>query len=163
MVIFYVYNFYTHGCDVFTCKNIFYTHWYHFYSHGCYVFTCKNVLYTRSLSSIPMGAMYLYMQECFLHSLIPLLFPWVWCIYVQECSVHSLIHLLFPWVQCIYTCNQEHFFTLADRILYRLQAPIFTMITKGWPCANQTVVPNNLTDNRSCVNWGFPVHIKSVK
>ena len=30
-------------------------------------------------SSFPMamGAMYLYMQERFLHSLIPLLFPWV--------------------------------------------------------------------------------------
>ena len=30
-------------------------------------------------TSIPMGAMYLYMQELFLHSLIPLLFPWVQC------------------------------------------------------------------------------------
>ena len=34
-------------------------------------------------SSIPLCAMYLYMQER---------------------SVHSLIQLLFPWVQCIYTC-----------------------------------------------------------
>ena len=39
------------------------------------------------MSSIPMGAMYLYMHECFLHSLIPLLFPWLPCIYMQECSV----------------------------------------------------------------------------
>ena len=36
-------------------------------------------------SSIPMGAINFYMQECFLHSLIRLLYPWVWCIYMQEC------------------------------------------------------------------------------
>ena len=57
--------------------------------------------------SIPMGAMYLDLQERFLHSLIPLLFPWVRWIYMQEC-----------------------FFTLADTILYPLRAPIFTMITE---------------------------------
>ena len=47
----------------------------------------------------------IYRQECFLHWLIPLLFPWVRCIYMQEYSVHFLIRLLFPWVQCIYTCK----------------------------------------------------------
>ena len=92
-------------------------------------------------------------------------------IYMQECSVHSLIRLLFPWVQCIYTCKNifytgwyhfyshgcevftcknvlytrsyvfyshgcnvfihaRMFFTLADMILYPLRAPIFTVITK---------------------------------
>ena len=29
----------THGHDVFTCNNIFYTRLYHFYTHGCDVFT----------------------------------------------------------------------------------------------------------------------------
>ena len=38
-------------------------------------------------SSIPLGAINFYMQEYFLHSLIPLLFS---CIYMQERSVHSL-------------------------------------------------------------------------
>ena len=51
---------------------------------------------------IPMGAMYLSIQECSVHSLIRLLYPWVRCIYMQECSVHSLIQHLYLWVQCIY-------------------------------------------------------------
>ena len=57
------------------------------------------------MSSIPMGAINFYMQEPFLHSLIPLLFPCLWCTYVQECSVHLLVHLLFPWVQCLRAWN----------------------------------------------------------
>ena len=55
---------------------------------------------------IPMGAMHLYMQECSVHSLTRLLYPWVRCIYMQERSVHSLVPLLYPWVRCIYM--QEH-------------------------------------------------------
>ena len=51
---------------------------------------------------IPMGAMYLYMQEHSVHSLIRLLYLWVWCIYMQECSVHLFIWLLYPWVRCSY-------------------------------------------------------------
>ena len=72
------------------------------------------------MSSIPMGAINFYMQECFLHSLIWLLYPWVWCIYMQECSVHSLISLLFPWVQCqslkpvLSHCSQTSFVTVDD-------------------------------------------------
>ena len=100
-----------------------YTCSYVFYSHGCNVrawnlfwaSVAKLVLLqlmillpcTLTLTSyILMGAMYLYMQEHFSYSLIPLLFPWVLCIYMQECSVHSFIRLLFLWVQCIYTCKK---------------------------------------------------------
>ena len=74
------------------------------------------------MSSIPMGAINFYMQEPFLHSLIPLLFPCLWCTYVQECSVHLLVHLLFPWVQCqslkpvLSQCNQTGFVTVDDFI-----------------------------------------------
>ena len=124
-------------------------------------------------SSIPIGVINFHMQECFLHSLIRLLYPWVWCIYMQECSVHSLICLLFPWVQCqslkpvwgsvaepvlwqlmiLLLCTLAHmssihartFFTLADTMLYPLWVPIFTVITEVWPHANQAVFKNNLT------------------
>ena len=51
------------------------------------------------MSSIPMDAVNFYMQECFKHSLIWLLYLRLWCIYLHECSVHSPEHLLFPWVQ----------------------------------------------------------------
>ena len=73
-------------------------------------------------SSIPMGAINFSMQECFLHSLIPLLFPRLRCIYMQECSVHSLICLLFPWVHCqslkpvLSQCSQTGFVTVDDFI-----------------------------------------------
>ena len=83
------------------------------------------------MSSIPMGAMYLYMQECFLHSLIPLLFPWVRCIYMQECSVHSLTCLLFPWVQCqslkpaLNHCSQTSFATVYDFIALYTRSYVF--------------------------------------
>ena len=56
-------------------------------------------LYTRSYIFIHMGAINFYLQERCLHSLIWLLYPWVWCIYMQECSVHLLICVLFLWVQ----------------------------------------------------------------
>ena len=74
------------------------------------------------MSSIPMGVINFYMQEHFLHLLIPLLFPCLQCIYIQECSVHSLICLLFPWVQCqslkpvLSQCNQTSFVTVDDFI-----------------------------------------------
>ena len=75
------------GCDVFPCKNVMYTGSYVFYFHGCNVrawnmfwgSVAKPVLWQLMIllpctltltSSIPMGAMYLYMQERFLHSLI---------------------------------------------------------------------------------------------
>ena len=37
------------------CKKVFYTHWYHFYSHVCDVFTCKNVPYTGSYIFCSLG------------------------------------------------------------------------------------------------------------
>ena len=133
------YDFYTNWCDVFASKNVLYTCSYVFFSHGCNVrawnlfwaSVAKPVLWQlmillpstfAHMSSIPMGAIYLYMQECFFHSLIPLLFPWVQCIYMQECSVHSLIRLLFPCVQCqslkpvLSQCSQTSFVTVDDFI-----------------------------------------------
>ena len=47
-----------------------------------------------------MGAINFYMQERFFTLADKTLFPCLRCIYMQECSVHSLVHLLFPWVQC---------------------------------------------------------------
>ena len=41
-------------------------------------------------SCVPMDAINFYIQERFLHSLIPLLFSCLRCIYMQECSVHLL-------------------------------------------------------------------------
>ena len=73
-------------------------------------------------SSIPMGAINFYVQEHFLHWLIPLLFPCLRCIYMQECSVHLLVHLLFPGVQCqslkpvLSECSQTSFVTVDDFI-----------------------------------------------
>ena len=52
---------------------------YVFYSHGCNKFLDSRM---------------------FLHSLIPLLFPSLWCIYMQEYSVQWRVCLLFPWVLC---------------------------------------------------------------
>ena len=89
------------------------------------------------MSSIPMGAINFYMQECFSHSLIPLLFSCLRCIYMQECSVHSLRKSSIS-MGAISFYMQEHFFTLADTI-----TPIFTVLTKVWPCANRTMVTNN--------------------
>ena len=122
------------------------------------------------------------------------------CIYIQECSVHLLVHLLFPWVQChclkpvlsqcsqtgfvtgddfiaLYTrcsyviyshgCNvfihARTFFTLADTI-----TPIFTVVTEVWPRANRAMVTNNftviikITSNRSRVNRVVSVCVKYV-
>ena len=74
------------------------------------------------MSSIPMGAINFYMQEHFLHSMILLTFSCLWCIYMQECSVHLLHNLLFPWVQCqslkpvLSQCSQTSFVTVDDFI-----------------------------------------------
>ena len=65
-----------------------------------------------------MGAMYLYMQEHSVHSLIQPLYLWVQCIYMQERSVHSL--------KRSYTHCGHKFLQL-------------------WPRANWAVVTNNLT------------------
>ena len=35
------------------------------------------------------------MQECSVHSLIRLLYPWVQCIYMLECSEHPLMQPLY--------------------------------------------------------------------
>ena len=133
------YNLYTCGWDVFTCKNVLCIRSYVFYSHRCnarawnlfWASVAKLVLWQLMIllpctlphkSSINMGAINFYMQERFLHSLIPLLFPWVWCIYMQECSVHSLICLLFKWVQyqslkpALSQCSQTSFVTVDDFI-----------------------------------------------
>ena len=104
---------------------------YVFYSDGCNVrvwnlfwaSVAKLVLWQLMIllqctlphmSSIPICVINFYMQECCLHSLIPLLFPWVQCQSLKpvlsQCSqtsfvtvdgwfyysVHSLICLLFP-------------------------------------------------------------------
>ena len=54
--------------------------------------------------------------------------------------------------------HSRTFCTLSDMILYPWLAQIFTVITEVWPPDNRAVVTNNLSDNQSCVNQGFPVY-----
>ena len=118
---------------------------------------CKG---TSILIFVTCGANF-YLRVWSVQPPIQSLYSWVRCIYMQECSVHLLIRLLFPWVkqqslkpvlsQCsetgfvtvddfiaLYThsyvfyshgCNQflhaRTFFTLTDMI-----APIFTVLTE---------------------------------
>ena len=84
---------------VFTCRSVLYTRSYVFYSHGCNKFQHARMFFTLTDTtfipmgvmylharmfctlahtySIPMGAINFYMLECFLHSLIRLLYPCV--------------------------------------------------------------------------------------
>ena len=55
---------------IYTCKNVFYTHWYHLCSMGVMYLHARMFCTLAHMPSIPMGAMYLYMQERFLQSLI---------------------------------------------------------------------------------------------
>ena len=170
---------------------------YDFYTHVCDVFTCKNVLYTRPYVFYSMDAITFYMQECFKHSPIWLLYPCLQWIYLQECSVHSPVHLLFSLVQCqslkpvLSQCSQTGFVTVDDfialytasyifyshgcnkflhaRTIFKLAAdritPILTVLTKVWPCANRAVVTDNSTiltkvsANRNRANPGFPLYV----
>ena len=122
MVIFYMFNFYTHGCNVFSCNNVFYTLWYHFYTHGCDAFTCKNVLYTRWY------VFYSHEGNVFIHTRMFCTPPHITSIPVGVMYLHA-----------------GTFCTLSDTILYPLRAPIFTVITEVWVRANRAVVTNNLT------------------
>ena len=95
------------------------------------------------------------MQECSVHLLICLLFPWVQCQRLKpvlsQCSQTGFV-TVDDFMPCTLTCTssipmgaeylyiQGSFFTLADTILYSLGAPILTVITKVWPRANQAVV-----------------------
>ena len=124
------YHFYYHVCNVFSCKNVLYTLSYVFYSHGCnvkgwnlFLIQCSQTgfvtvdeliaLYTCSYIFYSHGCNKFLHEEHFLHSLIPLLFPWVQCqslkpVLSQCCQtgfvtvdefyfpVQSLICLLFP-------------------------------------------------------------------
>ena len=106
-------------------------------------------------SSIPMGAINFYMQECFLHLL------------ADTTSIQMPVHILFPSVQCqslkpvLSQCSQTGFVTVDDFIplyshgsnkflhartfftLTDMIAPIFTLLTEVWPHANQAMVTNN--------------------
>ena len=110
-------------CDVFTCKNVLYTHSYILYSHGCNVFIHARTFFmlpdTTSIpmgamylharmfctlahtSSIPMGEMYLCMHESFLHSMIPLLFPYMRYI----CSTCKNVLYTHSYIFYSYGCN----------------------------------------------------------
>ena len=95
MVIF-LYNFYTHGCNVFIHARTFCT-----LAHTTSIQVSVMYLHARMFctlahtTSIPVGAMYLHARTL---------------------------------------C------TLSDTILFPFRAPIFTVITKVWPCANCSVV-----------------------
>ena len=136
-------NFYMQECFFYTCP-------YHFCSHVCDVFTCKNVLYTGTVS---------------------LLFPWVQCQILKpvlsQCSQTGFVtvddFIAGYTHSCVFYshgCNKflhPTFFTLA------VIAPMFTVLTEAWPCANRAMGTNNyfmLTEvcaNRNHVNQGFPV------
>ena len=102
---------------------------------------CEMYLHARMfcaldhISSIPMGAINFYMQEHFLHSLIWLLYPCLWCIYLQEfCTLPrtSSIPMGDKFL------DARTFFTLADTV-----SPTFTVLTEVWPHANRPMVTNN--------------------
>ena len=98
---------------------------YNCFTHGCDVFTSKNVFRLADTTSIPVGAMYLYMQEHSEHSDHTTSIPvgamylhartfWTLAhmssipmgamyLYMQERSEHSLIRHLYPSVR--YTCK----------------------------------------------------------
>ena len=56
---------------------------------------CHSLIFTERVS-IHIGAINFDMKECFLYSLIPLLFLCLRCIYMQECFVHSLHRSSIP-------------------------------------------------------------------
>ena len=112
-------EFCTHVCDVFTCKNVLHTRPYIFYSHGCNVrawnlfwasvankfcyswwfyclYTCSYVFYSHGCNVFIHARLFFPLTDT-------TSIPWVRCFYVQDCSVHSLMRLLFPWVRCIHT------------------------------------------------------------
>ena len=72
-------------------------------------------------TSIPMGAMYLHAR--------------MFCTLAHSSSIPMGAMYL----------RARTFYTLCDRILYPLQAPIFTVITKVWNRANRAIATNNLT------------------
>ena len=108
-------------------------------------------------SSISMGAINFYMQERFLHSVIPLLFPCSNVFYSHGCNVMAwnlfwaIVAKLVLWQLifiALYTrsyvffshgCNvfihARTFFTL----LYPWWAQIFIVITEVWPRANRAM------------------------
>ena len=114
-------------------------------------------------TSIPVGEMYLYMQERSVHSLIRLLYPWVWCIYMQNllntrsydfythgCDVFTCKNVLYTCSCKLYTCmcnvfTCKNILALSDLILYPLGSKLFTVISEVWSLANWAVVTNNLT------------------
>ena len=87
------------------------------------------------MSSIPMGAINFYMQEHFLHWLIPLLFSCLRCIYMQDCSVHSLRVSSIPMgasqslKPVLSQCSQTGFVAVDDFIA--LYAPSYVFYSLG--------------------------------
>ena len=183
------YVFYSHGCNkflhartllsflhsliplLFKCSYIFYSYGCNFRARNLFwASVAKLVLWQLMIllpctllhtSSIPMGAINFYMQERFLHSLIPILFKCyaAYIFYSHGCNVRAWN--LFQCSQtgfvtvddfiALYTrsyvfyshgCNKflhaRTFFTLADTV-----APIFSVLTEVWPCANRPIVTNN--------------------
>ena len=145
MVIFYVYNFYTHGCAVFTCKNGLYTSWYHFYTHACNVFTCENVLYTRSY------IFYSHRCNVFIHIIMFFTLADTTSIPIDEIYLHArmfctLAHtssIPFPWVQCNYTCKNVFYTHWYD--LLPIVCTNFYLDNLSLAHANRAMVTNNLT------------------
>ena len=94
------------------------------------------------MSSIPVSAMYLHARTfCTLAHTTSI---HVGAMYLHARTFCTLAHTTSIPVGAMYL-HARTFCTLSDTILYPLQAPIFTMITKVWPCANWAVVTNNLT------------------
>ena len=113
----FIHDFYFHGCDVFTCKNVLHTRSYIFYSHWCNVRT-----WNPFLASVAK--------------------PVLWQLILLPCTLAYTFSIPIG-AMYIYTC--KNVFILTDMILYPLPAPIFTMITEVWPHANWAVVTTNLT------------------
>ena len=89
-------------------KRAIYKFWTNYITLADTTFIPMGVMYLHTwmfcilphTSSIPMCAINFYMQEHFLHSLIPLLFPCLRCIYTQEYSVHLFECQSFKTIAC---------------------------------------------------------------
>ena len=142
--------------------------------------TCKLVLWQlmillpctpAHMSSIPMGAVNFYMQECFF-TLADVTFIPMFAMYLPTrmfCTLTLPVCLLFPWVQCqslkpvLSQCSQTGFVTVDDFIpLYTRSYIIYShgcnkflhattfftladmiVLTEVWPPANRAMVTNN--------------------
>ena len=135
-----------------TFKNVFNTRWYHFYSHVCDVFTCKNVLYTRSVR--------LLFPRVQCHSLKPALSQCSQNVFVAVDDFIALYTPSYVFYShgCNKFLHSRTIFTLADTIapIFTMLTDVWPRANRAMVANNWTVL-TEVRANRNRVNWGFPV------